>query len=249
MESKTQQKRPSQLFEQPFAKPLPDDIQRTRRNLILLSFVLIFGILANVSISAESVGHFSLSVKGLTQTKAYIAFFLINAYLLIHFLFSACEHMQSDRLLTTGTLKIFRQTYLTEEVKDSDFPDPSQYTIAGWWSKSTSEFQGLQNQAKELVAQIKTTHSKKNDIGVVEALDKINRNLASIDNNQKILYQSAEAEKIQQSLRAFDQSFFSFLTYQRRRFFWIEFLLPTLLGVVSCGMLALQVVCTLTTWS
>lgn len=224
-----------------------------RRNLLIISFIVLFMEFGGISLAPES-SIFGLKFVGLDPITTRLGLFIFTVYFLLHFFWYALDAFYEWRVRVTGTRVAFVTTGMWAD-SDADYPkDPRQSTLYNWWLVQAKQIGWLSLEVKRLdgvLARLDEEFSSarekilkgadhKNFGNVVslvaEAKSQINKLQKSIDTVQEI----DQSKRIPISLRRFDRSFEFFLRSQNLRWLLIDTLIPIFLGVTAIKVLIFE---------
>lgn len=235
--AKTEKRRKDVEFvlNHPVFLDVSEPIRKMRSHLMIASTAALFSVLMGFEVSpATSIS--GIQFTGLSQTKISICLLCITSYMLIHFVWSSWDGFQEWRIRCSGAGIAFDRSAVGV--------DPREVSLMTWW---TAQVEGIGRQLDSVNryrAQFEAVNGPINaDSGVVQdraVLQTINH-LSDYANGMMQLYKggvSVPNEKtLRDQLERFELVFKRFLVSQNRRWIFIEFLTPVLLGVAAIGLL------------
>jgi hypothetical protein len=209
----TDQEKVEKVLGEPFAMDFSDNVRKIRNNLIITSIIAIALLLGGIRIAPDST-FLGLKFTGLNNNLILQTLFYLNAYILIHFLWSSFDHFQEWWLRLTGT-RVAHVTTARFAAEGADYPnDPRQSTLYNWWNDEARKISSLQeplNNIQIKMKELETTVTKSPDgadTNVVNAFtlrvsEDVNKLRASVEQIGKTL----ESPRIPASLKRFDGHF------------------------------------------
>lgn len=123
---------------EPIAAGFDDYTKKLRNNLFLISVVGIALTLGNLELAAGS-SFLGLRFHGLTNSTVVTTLFIINFYMLIHFLWCGYDSILAWWVRITGTRLAFVTTGKLA-AEDADYPsDPNQSSLYYWWKDEANK--------------------------------------------------------------------------------------------------------------
>lgn len=233
---------------EPFSAEFTDKVWKIRTNLLVVSIVWLFVVLAGLRIDPGS-SVFGLRFSGLTDEVVKIGLFLVTLYLVVHFLWSCIDSFLEWRLRVTGTKLAFVTTARLAS-EHADYPnDPRQSTLYQWWTNEATKIGNLAASAAavntkltdcetRLRAQVCDLHPGCMNIAtaaqsISEVRERVAELTRAVDNASKAI----ASQRVPVSLERFDRWFRLLLKSQNLRWAVIDFLLPIGLGVTALVLL------------
>ena len=224
-----------------------DNALKVRRNLLAISFVSIFIVIAGIKLDPSS-SVLGFKFIGITDSMVTRGLIIATSYLLVHFLWYSFENLLEWRLRVTGT----RLAFVTGSRFGSghaDYPDdPRQSTLYSWWTNNANRIGSLQTPIDELAEKVQEWEAKitqfkdgKDSLNLANAMSTLsNTSKAIADLTRKIEHTEKTlcSLRISTSLRHFDGWFELFLRSQNLRWLLIEMILPIGVGTTAVFLLA-----------
>ncbi len=236
---------------EPFASEFSDKVWKIRTNLLVISVVSLFVVLARLRIEPEST-VFGLRFAGLTEAVIRNGLFWVTLYLALHFLWSSFDSLVEWRLRITGT-KVSFVTTARFASEHADYPnDPRQSTLYRWWTEEAGKIGTLGVKAaaidKELSewetrlrAQACDLHANcLNIANAAQSISGVRERIAELTRAVEHTSKTLAALRIPVSLERFDRWFKLLLRSQNIRWVLIEFLLPVALGGAALVVLRIR---------
>ena len=228
---------------EPFFGDFPENALKVRRNLVILSVILIAINLGGIQINSSST-FLGLRFDGLNSVFLLQILSYINLYLLIHFSWCAFDSILEWKIRITGTRLAFVTTARLSS-EDGDYPnDARQSTMYSWWIAQAKKIGNLKGKIETIESQIKVSQERL-DKAVAET-DSVNmsnlsssvlqtlNNALTATNDLKHSVETAQkaiaSQRIPVSLQRFDNWFQFLLRSQNLRWLIIEFVFPIILG-------------------
>ncbi|CAI3787469.1 hypothetical protein AHFPHNDE_01133 [Pseudomonas sp. MM227] len=225
--------------------PVGFDISETasklRRNLLLVSVVVIALIVGDVQPGSE-VSVFGIKLTGLTSYKIMVGLWVLLAYNLIHYLWYCYELYSEWALRITGTRLAFVTGGKYGKL-GADYPDdPRQSTLYTWWLQQSTSMvsynellyrvdNSIQNFSKHTdrlqALDMTTAGTVSTSIqGMRDTLEQARNCLASVE---AVLTDA----RVPESLQRFDNRFKMLLKSQNLRLVLVEVAMPIGLALIA----------------
>ena len=216
-------------LERPIIAEQPTELRLTRRNLLMVSFVYLYGLTFGVDYQSFLTNN-GVKFQG---NQLDWAILLISIYLLISFIWKFIDFYRSQIILKTGILEIYDPLKWNQVTEKRHFTDPTQYTLSGWWGRTSVElekcYSQLEEHIKNLKQQPKEFHTQLNDIS------------NQIQSVNKVL-QTGDAPKLNETLESYDKSVLRFIISQRLRVNIVDFGIPFFIGIANIGVCFIQII-------
>lgn len=242
----TDQEKVEKILGEPFAMDFSDYVRKIRNNLIITSIISIALLLGGLRIAPDST-FLGLKFIGLDNNLILQTLFFLNAYTLIHFLWSSIDHFQEWWLRLTGT-KVAHVTAARVGAVGADYPnDPRQSTLYNWWNDEARKISSLQEPLNNIQIKLKkwedtvTASLEGKDPNVVNAcmsINKVGEDINKLKASVEQIGKSFESPRIPASLKRFDGHFQFFLRSQNLRWLIIELGFPLVLGSYALLLLS-----------
>jgi len=231
---------------EPLMPEFTDYMRRVRSLLIIVSLISIGVVVGGLTIDPTS-SVLGVRFQGLSDELVRKGLLIVNAYLLIHFLWGSADNWLEWGARLTGTRVAFVTTG-TIASEHGDYPsDPRQSTLYNWWkgeaSRITSLSEPLEKTDEKLAAWEKRVEESilKNDpnlMTVIQSFRDIRINIEDLKNRLEKVESTLTAIRIPSSLERFDQRFNLMLRSQNLRWLTIELFFPLALGGWAVYLLA-----------
>lgn len=215
-----------------------DEVHRTRRNLVILTFIALAYKLSGAQI--DSFHPLGIQFKNHNPDFIDQAFFAFLLYSLVHFLWQSIDALQEWKLRLTGT----RLVHVTTAISASpygDYPnDPRQSTLMTWWKHEARKIGNFRESAKELeststafkAALEKAKSEESTDTStIVRSISELNTKLTALSRQIGEAMETIESERIPVSLDRFEKAYKLFSYSQLARWLIIEWGLPIVLAI------------------
>lgn len=205
----------------------PLDLIHTRRNLLIICFIVIFGFIAGLNISPDLLNKYIEGEK-ITVLHINLAALFVVFYLWISFSWKFWDYYKSQIILTTSTISLGKD--LGMGLKEGPLPhhEESNYSsIYNWWLSEEHnlkiKMQAIEKQIDNLVNN--NSNKKEDDSREIERLDNILQKLRE--------HYFPQNDLIRASMAHFERSFCRFLYSQKLRVTILEGWLPIIFGLIS----------------
>lgn len=236
----------------PINPELSEYAQKLRRNLLAFSAVYVFCWLTGVKLDPTSA-FFGIKLIGLNELQFSIGTMIINAYLLLHFGWYAWEAFFEWRVRLTGTRVAF-QTGSTFGSEAADYPgDPRQSNLYYWWIGFEKRLKGTKGAVDDFEARLKDIENEllgQNErsptadrSGLIRNIGQVPRGLSEIRAHFDVIERALKTERVEESLKRFDEWFKLMLKSQNLRMISIDIALPLLIGITATVLNAYNLVC------
>lgn len=235
-----------QVLGKPFAAAMSDATEKIRRNLLVVSAITIAIVILGVRV-AQANTLLGISFEGLTADALKKGLLAVNTYMLVHFMWCMWDELQEWRLRVSGT----RSAYVTGATFGSthaDYPvEPRQSTLHNWWRSAATRFAATDEAIKRLdgaVERLLATEEVKRNSGPIQPesnaavlLQQIKSDIATLLNEVTQTKAVLTSQRVNVSLRRFDNAYQLFLRSQNLRWLVVEAGFPFLFGLTSLGIL------------
>lgn len=228
-----------ELAKKPIMGDQPLDLIHTRRNLLIISFIVIFGYIADINISRNTLNNYIEGEK-LTLTHINLAALMVLVYLWISFIWKFWDFYKSQIILTTRTISLEKDLGMGLEEGPHPNLETSDYSsIYNWW---LAEEYNLKHKSKAIEELIENLVKNKSD-----APDEDSRQIEKLNNILVKLraHYFPQNDLIKISMAHFERSFRRFLYSQKMRVTILEGWLPFMFGLISISILLRSVFLTL----
>jgi len=225
---------------EPVLPEFSEDLRRTRRNLLVVSSVLIFAQISKVQITAAN--FFAFKISNPSQTWLYIGATCVLAYLLLQFCWKGWDYIHFMRIRVTGS----RLSHVTTGRMASDFgdypSDPNQSNLYYWWTEQARKIGNLSKMADDVhivanrlqeVAKQPGNIDMSNINHVTSSAGEINNKISSLENRLTELQKVLNSTRIPTSLERYDRWFYHFKKSQVCRIVMLDLVFPLVLGVTA----------------
>ena len=222
---------------EPVLAEFSEDLRRTKRNLLIVSSVVIFSHAAGIKVT--EAGFFGFKFTNPDQVWLNGAAMAFTGYLLAQFCWQMWDHLQHTRIRLTG-VKLAHVTVGKISTEYGDYPDdPRQSSLYNWWSEHARRIGNLSEIVDRLHNGAERLEELANRPGnidqpnighVTRRASEINAELAHFRIALERTRKTIESTRIPASLERFDRWFQCFRTSQVWRLFVLDIALPFLLG-------------------
>lgn len=240
----------SEEIEKVLGEPVFEDFSentfRIRRNLLVTSGIAIFLIFNHITI--QKADFFGVTLEKLTTDSIYQALILIVGYNWVHFLANAREHYLQWKIRRTGT-KLSHITAGTFASELGDYSsDPKQSTLYHWWlvtvrrfrhgSSIEEELQRMQQLLANVSLRLQSSQITPDIVNEIKGfLNSIDKGTQDFEMKTMEIRNILQSKRVEESLRRFDENFFSYLDWKLSKWIIIEFSLPIVVGLIALIML------------
>ena len=231
---------------EPVMSPFNDRAERFRRNLIVVSFVMIGYKLSGATL--ETFEPFGLRFSHIDLSSIDLLLILLGAYQVVNFLWVSADTMMELRNRITGTRLAF-VTVGKFSGEHGDYPDdPRQSSLMTWWKHEEPKIGALGNMADTVIAKIDAADAvlKEKDAGTLPNLNNFHQALGGVKNDLMALRRQVEdaektfkSQRIPVSLERYERWFRVFAWSQIARAAILDFLVP--LGLFVAGVIILLI--------
>ena len=208
----------------PNIEPLDSNTQRIRRNLIVSSVVLLFVYLGSSGIDAGNSSFAGIKFTEINPKTIFWFFLLSEIYFLGHFIWASIDHLKENCLRLTGIaipMVTGVSRLASEHTLEPNVDDPRQTSIYSWWAYKIR----IKDQTDEILDNLRTNVTEEKHTQAITTISKT---------VEKLQHESAY---ILEALKRYERGFWHHQTSQLLRWLALDFLVPTLLGVVSVFVL------------
>ncbi|UEB93480.1 hypothetical protein LIS66_13795 [Pseudomonas sp. HN2] len=236
----------SKILGEPVGFDISETASKLRRNLLLVSLVVIVLIVGEIQPGAD-ISLFGVKLTGVTPLKLMIGLTVLLFYNFVHYLWYCYELYSEWTIRITGTRLAF-VTGGRYGAVGADYPDnPKQSTLYTWWlqeSRSMVAYEKLVSKVDESVSAIER-HIDGLQRADMTVAGSISISIQSLAKNILQVRQALEAtesvitnNRVPESLGRFDNRFRLLLKSQNLRVLLIEVGIPVLLSFVAAAYLA-----------
>jgi hypothetical protein len=225
---------------EPVLADLPDELRRTKRNLLMVSSAAIFSHFAKVQITES--GFLGFKFSNPEQVWFALALFSLVAYLFVQFAWRAIDYATYTRLRVTGT----RLRHVTTAIigsEDADYPsDPLQSTLYCWWlqrAKRIGNFASVFKELKENLATLQAVakeppHFDMPNINhITQTCTKLTEDISRLERSLNEVEKTITSVRVPVSLERFDRWFLCFKTSQVVRVLVLDLVFPVAFGIAA----------------
>ncbi|WP_122243075.1 hypothetical protein [Pseudomonas syringae] len=235
----------AKILGEPTGFDISDTASKLRRNLLLVSVVILILILGDIQ-AGPDLSVFGVKLIGLTPFKLMVGLATVLTYNLVHYLWYCYELYSEWAVRLTGTKLSFVTGGRMGSVS-ADYPNnPKQSTLYHWWLQQARTMPRYE----ELIEKVQTAillfdghveelqRADGTSAGTVSAsiqsmkatMEQVRHSLASTES-------VIASARIPESLSRFDNRFKLLLKSQNLRVLIIEVVVPIVLAVISIGFL------------
>jgi len=226
---------------QPFLDELPDFVQKLRRNLMLVATACVIYKASGAQLASEG-SFLGIKFVGLNASAIDLSLLAVLLYHLVHFLWASSNQYTKWKLRKSGVRN--RVTKLDLD-QDGIPKDIEHFTLYSWWANESAQmavkFESLRDvritlrDLKQRILNVVETEERENSSYVLKKLEALEGRLAFL--SEEKMPQPISKEEIESALKRFDRTFWGYQSSRVLRFYFLEYLLPTALGVVGTGLL------------
>ena len=210
-----------------------DEVHRSRRNLIILTFSALAYKLSGATI--ESFDPFGINFKNFEPEFIDKAFFIFLLYSFVHFFWQCIDAFQEWRIRITGT-RLSHVTGAKFVSEYGDYPDdPRQSSLMTWWKIEASKIGKFSDLVEELENSMQSLEvaAKSKDLGEIPNLSQITDITKRMEKQLTALGRKIEAsenvicsQRIPESLHRFERWYKHFSWSQHARWLLLEWGMP-----------------------
>jgi hypothetical protein len=237
----------------PFSGDLPENALKIRRNLLIVSLIIMFLTFTGAAVDPESK-FLGLSFSNLSVEDITSGLLILNVYLWIHFLWYAWEAIGEWRVRLTGT-KVTFQTAASYADLGGDYPsDPRQSTLYNWWDTYARDIHLHDDPLKEIrnaipyfheqLSALKENISESDIASAKTTLTSIDSKISKLQKQFEQVSKVLGSPRINASLERFDNWFYLILRIQSLRWIIIDVSFPVLIGLIANLILACKLIYT-----
>lgn len=216
---------------EPVLAEMPEELRRTKRNMLALSAAMIFAFFSNLPLDLSTL-------PGIGEDAAHHAKWvwagalLVLLYLTAQFVWLMYDYSMEARLRVTGS-RMQRRAEVSLGAHINDFSDHvRQSTLYGWYI-SNKEYLDRTTETFEKWGAVFDDLSVGNAEGKKDAFLMQVKDFEGLFGSNLFLFRQSF---IQSSLARFDHLFWRFFYSQRRRILLFDILLPGILAVGALGV-------------
>ena len=233
-------KKVEQVLGQPVLPEFSEDLRRTKRNLLIVSSVVIFAQMSGIQVT--ETGFLGFKFSNPDQIWLRLGLLSVTVYLFIQFCWRMWDYILHIRLRLTGN----RVSHVTTAIIASeygDYPsDPIQSTLYNWWLEKAHRIGNLSAIADHIHSAADSLEEVANRPGNIEMpnINHVQRAATEIRSGMvKLEQRIGEVEKaigsarILVSLQRFDRWFRCFQTSQITRVILLDVVFPFVFAVTG----------------
>mgnify|MGYP000052285819 CR=1 FL=1 len=207
----------------PHIDPLDINTQRIRRNLNILSIVILLYVFGASEIVTSEFKFVGLTFKEMNLKVIVSALLVTLFYFWSHFLWACWNNFKENKLRLTGVKPAVATsgTYMGGHAIEANTNDKRQTSILSWWSLEKERHESYQRQLKKLEEE---TVPQAAAADVKNALDEISRYLEAAENRQ---------EYLELAFQRFENWYGSYSKSQSIRWILFDFGMPLLFGAAA----------------
>ena len=221
----------------PVLADVPDELRKTKRNLLVVAGVVIFASLAEIEVT--QAGFLGFQFTNPSEWWLDLSLLCVVAYLFAQFAWQVADYLMQTRVRITGT-RVAHVTTARAAGSEGDYPnDPSQSSLYYWWSEETKSSKGLHKTVAELEGAAERIDAFANqpenaanpNINHVEsAAHDLRRATGELQRQIEQWEKVITSQRIPLSLERFDRWFGCFTRSQVWRLFVLDIALPSLVA-------------------
>jgi len=232
---------------EPVGFDLSDAAAKIKRNLMLVSLVIIVLVLGELKTS-DKLSIFGVSLEGVTPEKLMLGLGFVLLYSAIHFSWYCFDALGEWYMRVTGT----RLAYITGARygdKACDYPnDPKQSTLYTWWLQEARTAFRFRELMDELGPQLEEINRRIDDIDAgrnpsangamaANAMNTLNGTVRSINSHLEDYARLVGEDRIPFSLKRFDRRFHLLLRSQNLRVLLVDVIVPFVVALYAAVLL------------
>jgi hypothetical protein len=231
----------SKVLGEPVGFDISETAAKLRRNLILVSMVVLVLILGEIEAGSD-FSVLGIKLTGVTPFKLMVGLSIVLVYTLAHFIWHCYELYSTWVVRVTGT-KLAFVTGAKLGATGADYPDdPKQSTLYAWWiqeAKSMSAYSDLVNRVDESIQEfsVHVDQLEKRDMtsagSVTASIQGMKHTLEQVRGALRSTESVITNTRIPESLARFDRRFSLLLKSQSLRALVVEVGLPILLSLAA----------------
>ncbi|MGC4008541.1 MAG: hypothetical protein QM805_05835 [Pseudomonas sp.] len=232
---------------EPVGFDLSDAASKIKRNLLLVSLVIIILVLGELKTS-DKLSIFGVSLEGVTPEKLMLGLGFVLLYSAMHFSWYCFDALGEWYVRVTGT----RLAYITGARyadKVCDYPDdPKQSTLYTWWLKEARTAFRFRELMDDLGPQIEEVNRRIDDIDAgrnpsgngamaATAINMLNGTVLKFNSHLENYGRIVGEDRIPFSLKRFDRRFHLLLRSQNLRVLLVDVIVPFLVAFYAAVLL------------
>lgn len=227
---------------EPIFSPFNDRAERFRRNLIVVSFVMIGYKLSGATL--ETFEPLGLKFTNFDLSNVDLLLVMLGLYQLINFLWVSADTVMELRNRITGTRLSFVTTGKFSS-EHGDYPnDPRQSSLMTWWRYQAPKIGNLGRTSETIITKIDAADAviREKDAGTLPnlnhflgALGGIKHDLMAIKQQVESVEQTLTSQRIPVSLSRYERWYQFFAWSQIARAILLDFLVP--IGLFAAGVI------------
>ncbi|WP_289284100.1 MULTISPECIES: hypothetical protein [unclassified Methylophaga] len=249
--SESKREKLRKVSQEPFIGDQPTDLLHTRRNLLLISSIVIFSYFTGLEINPERLKYYFADDANAVFHINLAALFIIS-YLWVSFSWKYTDFYDTQLILTTKGIKFINKVSVPIGT-DVEVPDLNEnYSIYPWWKQmeqivkynnevfitAASEVSKFSKSLAE--EQLKKVNESSSTLG--SRLDDLKYKVGTVqDSLRRITEHNPYQERVDKAMEHFGRHFWQCIHSQKIRVSILEGWLPLLLGALALSILINQV--------
>ncbi|WP_122313307.1 hypothetical protein [Pseudomonas coronafaciens] len=235
----------AKVLGEPVGFDISETASKLRRNLLLISVVVIILIVGGIQAGAD-ISLFGIKLTGVTPKKLMIGLAVVLTYHLIHYLWYCYELYSEWTLRLTGT----RLSFVTGAMfglEGADYPNnPRQSTPYTWWLQESRSMLAYEDLLRQVEAGVRglDTHVEELQKKDMTSAGTVSLSMQNLKNTLEQVRNSLEATesvitntRIPASLHRFDNRFRLLLKSQNMRVLLVEIGMPIFIALAAAAYL------------
>ncbi|MBI6895648.1 hypothetical protein JET64_02375 [Pseudomonas putida] len=231
----------SKVLGEPVGFDISEMAAKLRRNLILVSVVVLVLILGEIEAGSD-FSILGIKLTGVTPFKLMVGLAIVLAYTFAHFIWYCYELYSAWAIRLTGTKLLF-VTGAKLGATGADYPDdPKQSTLYTWWAqeaKSMAAYSDLVSRVDESIRKF-SVHVEQLELRDMTRAGSVSSSIQGMKHTLEQVrgaFASTESvitnTRIPESLSRFDRRFRLLLKSQNLRVVVVEAVLPIILSLAA----------------
>lgn len=246
--SQDDKSRIEKIMKEPSPLEITEYEERIRRNLLVFSALAILSLFLKISPS-DKAQVWGVGFENLTTSSIYIVLSFVIFYELSHYLWIIWNKFSYWRARLTGC-KLEESRGDGSGVFGSSAPDLADYngsernsTVYNWLLENRDKYHAAMGNIESTQANLNLLVEKVNDEGLKkEEVSRLVDEVIKLKAATGTLVDYLNNERLNESLRRFDNWFDMLIKSQSWRWVILDFITPLLLGMVALCMLLLEIV-------
>lgn len=234
-----------EILGSPVLADMPDELRKTKRNLLAVASVVIFVSIAEIEVT--QAGFLGFQFTNPSEVLLNLSLVCIVTYFALQFGWQVLDYLLQTRVRITGTRVAHITTAGTGTELEGDYPtDPAQSSLYNWWREHAKHLKSLNVMTERLddleqrvaVMEVASNEEPKRPGGQLSVLGS---EVGKTGNDMRAILKRWDeifsCPRISMSLKRFDMWFKLFSRSQVWRLFVLDIALPLVFAIVAASCL------------